>query len=196
MSDTLPSVRQASRDDQQAVMAVLSLAFATDPVFRYWWRTADDYLEWGSRFALAMGERAFETGAATMTADQSAAALWLPPGIEPDPARLKALDLPGDPESDAIAAELRSEMARFHPTAPHWYLWMIGVDPARKGQGLGSALLGHTLSLCDARGETAYLESSSPANVPLYQRHGFEPLGIIEVRDVPPIIPMIRRPAS
>ncbi|MBI1406337.1 MAG: GNAT family N-acetyltransferase [Caulobacter sp.] len=185
-------VRTATAADQQAVMDALTLAFAADPVFRYWWPAASDYMQWGPRFALAMGERAFDSGAATMTLEGSAAALWLPPGVEPDPARLQALEMPGTEEQDAIATELRAEMDRFHPRAPHWYLWMIGVDPGVQGRGHGSALLAHTLALCDARGETAYLESSSTRNVPLYERFGFEAIGVIEVRDVPPIVPMIR----
>ena len=40
----------------------------------------------------------------------------------------------------------------------------------------------------------AYLESSNPKNVPLYERHGFEVAGVIEAADYPPIIPMMRSP--
>ena len=39
--------------------------------------------------------------------------------------------------------------------------------------GLGSALIKHGLRQCDAQGLPAYLESSHPRNVPLYERHGF-----------------------
>jgi ribosomal protein S18 acetylase RimI-like enzyme len=71
---------------------------------------------------------------------------------------------------------------------------MIGVDPARQGRGLGSALLAHTLSRCDAEGALAYLESSNPKNTPLYERHGFEVLGQIAPADFPGLTPMLRRP--
>jgi ribosomal protein S18 acetylase RimI-like enzyme len=141
---------------------------------------------------MAMGERGFDAGTVWATPQVEAAAIWLPPGVESDPAQVAALDLPGSPEDDEISSELRAEMARFHPEEPHWYLWLIGVDPRLQGKGLGSALLKHTLRICDERGETAYLESSDPRNVPLYERHGFEALGVIKVRDVPPITPMIR----
>jgi hypothetical protein len=30
--------------------------------------------------------------------------------------------------------------------------------------------------------------------VPLYERHGFEVLGVIQPRDFPPLIPMLRMP--
>jgi len=69
---------------------------------------------------------------------------------------------------------------------------MIGVDPVRQGRGLGSALLEAGLARCDAEGAMAYLESSNPKNVPLYERYGFEVLGVIEPEDFPPLTPMLR----
>lgn len=38
----------------------------------------------------------------------------------------------------------------------------------------------------------AYLESSNPANTALYQRFGFEGLGVIRVGHSPPMVPMLR----
>ena len=58
----------------------------------------------------------------------------------------------------------------------HWYLPLIGVDPFHQRKGYGSALLRHVLRLCDRDGTPAYLESTNPANVPLYERHGFRVL--------------------
>jgi ribosomal protein S18 acetylase RimI-like enzyme len=52
----------------------------------------------------------------------------------------------------------------------------------------------HALSRCDAEGLPAYLESSNPRNIPLYQRHGFEILGKIQVGSSPPVVPMLRAP--
>jgi ribosomal protein S18 acetylase RimI-like enzyme len=83
-------------------------------------------------------------------------------------------------------------MASYHPTEPHWYLPLIGVDPAYQGLGFGSALLRHALRQCDDDHVPAYLESSSPANIPLYERHGFVVLGTIQVGSSPPITPMLR----
>jgi hypothetical protein len=40
----------------------------------------------------------------------------------------------------------------------------------------------------------AYLESSNPRNIPLYQRHGFEAMGEIQVGAAPVVTPMIREP--
>ena len=56
----------------------------------------------------------------------------------------------------------------------------MGVDPSQQGKGFGSALLHHALIQCDCDSKLAYLESSNPKNIPLYQRHGFELLGTIQ----------------
>ena len=92
-----------------------------------------------------------------------------------------------------LAAILKG-MGRYHPGEPHWYLPLIGVDPARQGRGLGSALMRHALAACDRDRLPAYLESSSPANIPLYERHGFERLGAIQSGDSPTVVPMLRKP--
>jgi ribosomal protein S18 acetylase RimI-like enzyme len=88
------------------------------------------------------------------------------------------------------------QMGAYHPSEPHWYLPLIGVDPARQGGGFGSRLLAHALAQCDRDGTPAYLESSNPANIPLYQRHGFEVLGAIQQPGTPRITPMLRKPRS
>ncbi|WP_280177443.1 GNAT family N-acetyltransferase [Microvirga pakistanensis] len=81
-----------------------------------------------------------------------------------------------------------------HLHEPHWYLPLIGVDPARQRKGYGSMLLAHALRACGATGTPAYLESSNPENIPLYQRHGFKVLETIQVGTSPPVIPMLRHP--
>lgn len=52
----------------------------------------------------------------------------------------------------------------------------------------------HTLDACDRDHAPAYLESSNPKNIPLYERHEFELLGTIQVGTSPPIFPMLRKP--
>jgi hypothetical protein len=49
------------------------------------------------------------------------------------------------------------------------------------------------LDRTDREEQIAYLESTNPANIPLYQRHGFEVIGTIQVDEAPPIFPMSRR---
>jgi ribosomal protein S18 acetylase RimI-like enzyme len=79
---------------------------------------------------------------------------------------------------------------RAHPRTEHWYLEILGTEPRRQGQGLGSALLRPMLALCDRDGIGAYLESSSERSQALYERHGFQ---VVETFDMPGGGPPIRR---
>ena len=69
------------------------------------------------------------------------------------------------------------QMDALHPWEAYWHLPLIGVDPVHQGKGIGSALLSVVLNVCDSRKVSAYLEATSPRNVPLYERHGFEAVG-------------------
>jgi GNAT superfamily N-acetyltransferase len=71
---------------------------------------------------------------------------------------------------------------------------MIGVSPGKQGNGIGSALLGLALERCDADGRLAYLEGSTTRSARLYERHGFQPAGLIQVGSSPPLLPMLRKP--
>ncbi len=79
-----------------------------------------------------------------------------------------------------------------HPEQRHWYLGIIATEPSRQGRGLGAAVLAASLEAVDADGAPAYLESSNPRNVSLYERHGFEVTGRIDLPGGPPLLPMWR----
>ena len=83
------------------------------------------------------------------------------------------------------------EMEKYHPEDA-WYLAIIGVDPAYQGTGIGSQLMKKALERVDSEGLTAYLESSNPRNMSLYERCGFEVIGQIQIGECPVIHPMIR----
>ncbi len=88
--------------------------------------------------------------------------------------------------------QVMEEVQSYHPKEPHWYLPIIGVDPAYQGMGLGAALMKESLKAVDADGLPAFLESSNPANVSLYMRHGFEPLAQCQRGKGPIMTPMFR----
>src|SRR5512133_1438798 len=137
-----------------------------------------------------------------MTADGSAAAVWLPPPGRwqlPRPQRLRLLP----PlvrflglRTAAVLGGLDRMEAR-HPRDPsHWYLFILGTEPAAQGRGMGSALLSHVLARVDADGMPAYLESSSERNLALYGRHGFEVTSEVAIPGGPKIWPMWREPST
>jgi ribosomal protein S18 acetylase RimI-like enzyme len=121
--------------------------------------------------------------------------LWLSPDDAPDEEPLEELirHTVAGPLQDTLLAVF-AEQAAYHPREPHWHPPFIGVDPAAQSQGFDSALLRHMLVDLDREHRIAYLEATSPRNVPLYERHGFKPLGTIQHPSSPPIVPMLRRP--
>jgi len=188
MADAL--IQTATAADAERCFAILALAFSSDPPCRWTWPDPQQYLEAFPRFARSFGGGAVEHGT-----DFSGVALWLPPGVAPDEASLVSVI------QDTVAAARRDamfsmfeQMEAFHPREPHWYLPLIGVDPAHQGKGIGAALLRHVLNACDNQKVLAYLEATSVRNVPLYDRHGFEALGRVQVADSPPVVPMVRKP--
>jgi len=190
-----PTVMSAKTQDRERVISAIILAFVDDPVARWSWPEPHDYLTYFTEFANVFGGKAFEHGTAYSVAEFSGGALWLPPGVEPDEKVLVALmERSIDPKRLQVVFTIFEKMGSCHPTEPHWYLPLIGVEPTKQGRGYGSALLGHALEHKDHEGRIAYLESTNPANIPLYQRHRFEVIGTIQVGDSPPLYPMIRRP--
>jgi GNAT superfamily N-acetyltransferase len=188
-------VRPANERDQQVVVDVITLAFSTDPMARWAYPNPATYLAVMPETVRAFGGNGFAHGTVHLVDGGAAAAMWLPPGVHPDSERLTALTEQHAPqEQQGDMTQVFEQMGGFHPKEPCWYLPLIGVDPARQGRGYGSALLRYALEQCDRDGVPAYLESSNPRNVPLYERHGFEVMGSIQAGSSPTIVPMLRRP--
>jgi len=187
------TARPGAPDEADAIVSVITLAFSTDPMAR--WSLPDPltYLNVMPSLVRAFGARAFDSQSAYCLDACRGAALWLAPGAEPDSERL--LTLMQDNAPPEILADLMGvfeQMGQYHPTEPHWYLPLIGVDPACQGQGHGSTLMRHGVDRCDRDGLPAYLESSNPRNISLYLRHGFEIMGEIQVGASPRMTPMYR----
>ena len=193
MSDAL--IRTATAVDVERCLAVLTLAFGSDPPCRWAWPDPQQYLEAFPRFARAFGGSAIDLGTAHYAEGFSGVALWLPPGAAPDEASLVRViqETVAEARQDAMFAMVE-QMEAFHPREAHWHLPLIGVGPAHQGKGIGAALLRHVLRACDHQKVLAYLEATSPRNVRLYERHGFEALGSIQGADAPPVVPMVRQP--
>jgi ribosomal protein S18 acetylase RimI-like enzyme len=193
---TRVKVRIAEERDEQAVVPTLVSAFNADPAARWVYPRARQFFQHFPEFVLAFGGKAFAHETAHVV-ENCAAALWLPPGIQPDEDELRTLlqrTVSAEIEDDVFA--VFEQMGRYHPDEPHWYLPLIGVDVRYQGLGFGSLLLKHALTLCDRERVPAYLESSNPRNISLYQRHGFEVLGVIQVGSSPQIVPMLRKPQA
>jgi ribosomal protein S18 acetylase RimI-like enzyme len=187
------AVQLAEAGDEERAIGTIVLAFAADPPARWLYPQAGDFLAHFPHFVRAFAGGAFGHRSAYGVDGFAGAALWLPPGVEPDEQALVGLlerSVAG-PQLGQVF-ELLEQMGRFHPEQAHWYLPMIGVDPARQRQGHGDTLLRETLAHIDAQHHAAYLESTNPANIPLYERHGFVLQATLQVGTAPPMFPMVR----
>jgi GNAT superfamily N-acetyltransferase len=190
-----PTIRTVAPADEARAIDTVVLAFAADPIARWNWPESHQYLSNMPSLVRAFGGSAFTHDSAYCSDDCAGAALWLRPGVHPDEATLGEIVERTVPASirDASLA-IFEQMAKYHPAGPHWYLPLIGVDPAHQGKGYGAALMTFALQECDREHLPAYLESTNPRNISLYLRHGFKALGTIQVGTSPPLVPMLRAP--
>jgi ribosomal protein S18 acetylase RimI-like enzyme len=185
----------AELDDEAALVQTLVLAFSSDPAVRWTWPDPLDFLEHFPLFVKAFGGNAFRHGCAYHAEGHAGAALWLPPGVGSDEEGIdRVLSASLSSQRLRQVVSLMDKMGRYHPAEPHWYLPLLGVDPYHQGRGHGSALLKEALKRCDQTQQLAYLESTNPKSIGLYERHGFELMGCIQEGDSPSIFPMLRRP--
>jgi ribosomal protein S18 acetylase RimI-like enzyme len=195
MAGPIIDIHSATAEEMPAAIAAVVAGFITDPMARFTLPTPHDYLTVMPRGVRAFGGKALEHGSAYVTSCLRGAALWLPPGVFPDGEELEKIfreSTPPDRLDDVMGTF--AEMEKWHPDEPHWYLPLIGVEPFAQGAGLGGALMRHAVDRCDEERALAYLESSNPRNISLYERHGFEVMGKIQVGKAPVLTPMVRRP--
>lgn len=184
-----------STSDQDRAIATLTAGFISDPIGRWVWRDSQRYLTYFPPFVKAFAGSAFAARSAHEVEGFAGVALWLPPGSGSDDDAMIALAQESVPEAEQEEVfGFLEQMPAHHPQEPHWYLPLIAVDPVQQGCGYGSALLRHALEQCDQARLPAYLEATSPRSKPLYQRHGFEETGVIQVGSSPPMWPMRREP--
>jgi GNAT superfamily N-acetyltransferase len=190
--------RKATADDSRALVEMLARAFYDDPVFK--WLFPDDakrldqskrYFEGRARILLRQGETYTVEGA-------SAAAMWARPGEWHDPPldvmRQFVHLVPALGRRIPRSLQGLRLIEERHPKTPHWYLSVLGTEPARQGQGLGSAVLQPVLDECDRLEIGAYLETGTERNVQFYTRHGFRVTEQIHMPDGPPMWLMWREP--
>ena len=194
------TVRRVAAGDREALAAVLARSFHDDPVMS-WFFPDPERREAQNRRFFAMRLRQLVPQGETYTVDRElGAALWAPP----DAWRLGLLEslrmgvslFPALGRRAAIIARGVDMIERRHPAAPHYYLAVLGTEPAAQGQGIGGALLGPVLDECDREGIGAYLESSKERNIDFYARHGFRVLEEVRMPKGPPVWPMWRDPAA
>ncbi|MGP8296662.1 GNAT family N-acetyltransferase [Streptomyces inhibens] len=187
--------KTATIDDAALIGRTLARAFDDDPMM-HWFFPDDATREAGlGRYFTTIFTRQYvHHGVCEHT--EAAAAFWVPPGAQdkavPDAETIQELaEILGNRAplfQQAVAAA-----AGHGPQEPHWYLAVVGADPAAQGQGQGAALLRSGLAKADAAGLPAYLESSKPSNLPFYEHFGFAVLGEVQLPGGGPTLWSMRR---
>ncbi|MGH1488843.1 MAG: GNAT family N-acetyltransferase [Acidimicrobiales bacterium] len=195
------ATRHVVRSRAEAVSEVVARAFADDPVMCWIFDDAPDPARSLTAFMRIVCERSISVGHAYELTEGEGAALWAPPDSSlfnevsgREVFRLLS-EAYGPKRAEAVLVALR-EATDFHPEEPHFYLSTIGVDPESRGNGYGAKLLSRVLDVCDSEDTLAYLESSNPRNISLYERHGFKAITEVRLPDGPVMTPMIRTPES
>jgi GNAT superfamily N-acetyltransferase len=185
--------------DCEHLARVLTRAFYDDPVVEWVYRErrrehgAGRFFDWSLR-------RLIPQDVSWTTDGREGAALWaLPDRWRETPGELLRL-LAGTATAVGLRAPtvLRGldKVEKAHPHERHLYLAVLGVEPSRQGEGLGSRLLQPGLELCDREGIPAFLETAKERNVTFYSRHGFRVTEEIRLPKGPPVWLMWRDPAG
>jgi ribosomal protein S18 acetylase RimI-like enzyme len=190
-----PLVRLARGDEIDAAARVLCDAFADEPGLNYWLRQGRAKDRARRTFFDAAVRDIVHPKRALWVAERDhslmGAAIWLGAGQEAydfafwrlpfvSARILGAAGVAGVVKALALTEKLKDH----YPKAPHAHLAYLGVAPRAQGQGVGSAILKHTLAAFDASRTPALLEATLDRNVALYQRHGFEIVHELQLPDL------------
>jgi GNAT superfamily N-acetyltransferase len=196
----LVSPRLATPADVPALAGMLARAFYDDPVASWAWRPDGLRLAALERYQAIRLHHLIAEESVWTSPEHSCAALWSPPGRWRKTLLQEAAYMPPFlPLRLLWRLPLVSAgwlgLERHHPAAPeHWYLAVLGTEPSRQGQGLGSTLLAPVLEQCDEQAIGAYLESSKESNIAFYARHGFRVTAELRLLRGPPMWAMWRDP--
>jgi ribosomal protein S18 acetylase RimI-like enzyme len=175
---------------------VITRAFWDDPILTWLIPNEPNGRARMEAFFRAELYTAHRRGTVLTTPERDGASLWYPPDQWRTPPSHIARQAPSLVwalgRRVPAGLKLLTKMEHLHPTEPHWYLSVIGTDPARQGRGVGAALIEAITDRCDAEGLPAYLESSKERNISYYARFGFEVTDELSVAGSPPLWPMWR----
>jgi ribosomal protein S18 acetylase RimI-like enzyme len=176
----------ATPSDVAQAVDCLAAAFAGDPITGFLLQAGANYRERLTRFFSLLARARTALGMPVLVAraasgihgaamgNTTAPPDW-PSGLEEEWSRLE-LAIPGFDDRAALYEEIAE---RSRPPVPHYYLGVIGMDPAMQGLGIGARLLRSfcDLSASDPLSQGVHLETATLSNVRFYERAGFAVTG-------------------
>lgn len=179
-------ITRATPSDLVQAVDRLTHAFARDPITGFLLQAGPDYRERLTRFFSLLMQARLALGMPVLVAREGDEIHGIVMGNIPSPPAwptdiAQAWEdfesaVPGMVDRLAIYEGLA---AQFAPAVPHYYLGVIGVDPALHGQGIGMRLISSfcDLSAADGLSHGVYLETGEPSNVRFYEHAGFVETG-------------------
>src|SRR5439155_2575026 len=169
-------VRRIGPEDAETVSWALARAFHDDPVMEWLYPDTDRRVERSRGFFALRLRQLLPDGEVYTTPELEGGALWAVPGKWKlnllQTLRLLAVMAPALGRRGPRSLRGLERVEARHPKEPeHYYLAVLGTEPERQGNGIGSALMQPVLDDCDEHGIGAYLESSKERNIAFYGRH-------------------------
>jgi GNAT superfamily N-acetyltransferase len=190
-------IRRAVPDERAGVAATVAAAFAEDPAWAF--ILADQYGLLATQFAAALFDVRVATQNVWVVDDLAAVAMWDPPDrsdgtsgyAESVWARYRAS---AGEQAFARLVSYNDAVSAAAPPERYWYLGVLATHPARRREGLASAVLGPILEEADRTGTACCLETSTAENRRFYEGRGFTQATEIALPGGPPTW-WLRRPA-
>jgi len=175
-----------TRKERDDGAAVLGRAFAEYELLRHYFHDETERHAVANTVAFISLSLCLKYGEVYMSSEKlEGVAAWLPPGKAPFggwqivrsvPLRILArFGRQGAGRMWSYGRFADSLHRRLVPY-PHWYLQIIGVDPAHQGEGFSSRLLRPVLERIDLERMPCFLETNNEKNAAIYRRFGFEVL--------------------
>jgi GNAT superfamily N-acetyltransferase len=187
-----PPVTRATPAARDRVVETVVTAFANDPAFGYFFPDRQTFVDHATTFARYLFDRRVQRGTIWIVDGGTSVAMWDEPGAGDDPGddgptlRLPAAALA---RLDAYHAAVENAL----PAERFWYLGILATHPDAKGRRWGRLVMTPALELAADAGLPAYLETTNPNNVRLYQGVGWEVTTSLRVTALP--IWVLRWPA-
>ncbi len=177
------NIIEIKKQDISRASEVLAEAFCDDPIFRYIFKTPENYKRSAAWMFSTWVRWAVIYGKAWMTEDGKAVvlmrsletpgmSLWsmIRAGMLPTPVKLGLASFRRF--YFEVVSLLDKKHAEIMGSKPHWYGWMIGVAPAQRG--IGRELLNYCFDIADRAQLPIFLETATEKNVALYNHKEFE----------------------
>jgi ribosomal protein S18 acetylase RimI-like enzyme len=187
----LSEITVATPADRERAVGSLVAAFVADPVLRYLFPDDATYPRYAAAFFGHLFDKRVGLGTVWTVGNGASVAMWDAPSAEtpgpPDDALAAVLPADAKARVDAYDNAVHAAL----PSAPFWYLGVLGTHPEHAGRRWGHALMATGLRRASADGLPAVLETSNPGNVGVYRRAGWQV--VREVADGPVAIWIMRR---